>query len=83
MTGAKTRIVPGHGRLATPGDLKSYLEMLETMHERFEKLKAEGKTVDEVVAAAPSKDLDERFGKGFMSPEKFVRIAYTSLLKRG
>ena len=83
MSGAKTRIVPGHGRLATPEDLKSYLDMLETMHERLGKLKAEGKTVDEAVAATPSKDLDERFGKGFMNPEKFVRFAYTSLLKRG
>ena len=81
MAGAKTRIIPGHGPLATPEDLKSYLAFLETMLERFSKLKAEGKSVDEVVALAPAKEFDEKLGKGFMKPEQFVRITYTGLLK--
>ncbi len=81
MTGAKTRIIPGHGPLATPADLKSYLAFLETMLDRFSKLKAEGKSVDEVVAAAPSKDFDERLGQRFLKPDQFVRITYTGMLK--
>ena len=79
--GPKTRIIPGHGPLATPEELKSYLGFLETMLERFSKLKAEGKTVDEVVAAAPAKEFDEKLGKGFLKPEQFVRITYTGLLR--
>lgn len=81
MTGAKTRIIPGHGPLATPADLKSYLAFLETMLDRFSKLKAEGKSVDEVVAAAPSKDFDEKLGQRFLKPDQFVRITYTGMLK--
>ena len=81
IVGPKTRIIPGHGPLASPEDLKGYLEFLETMLERFSKLKAEGKTVDEVIAAAPSKDFDEKLGKAFMKPEQFVRITYTGLLR--
>jgi cyclase len=81
MTTSKTRIIPGHGPLATPEDLRGYLAFLETMLERFTKLKDEGRTVDEVVAAAPAKEFDEKLGKGFMKPEQFVRIAYTGLLK--
>jgi glyoxylase-like metal-dependent hydrolase (beta-lactamase superfamily II) len=81
MAGPKTRIIPGHGPLATPDDLKGYLAFLETMLERFSKFKAEGKSVDEVVAAAPSKEFDEKLGKGFMKPEQFVRITYTGLLR--
>lgn len=81
MAGPKTRIIPGHGPLATTDELKSYLAFLETMLERFGKLKAEGKTVDEVVAAAPAKEFDEKLGNGFLKPEQFVRITYTSLLK--
>ena len=77
----KTRIIPGHGPLATPDDLRGYLTFLETMLERFTKLKNEGKTVDEVVAAAPAKEFDEKLGKGFMKPEPFVRITYTGLLR--
>lgn len=83
MTSAKTRIIPGHGPLATPEDLRGYLAFLETMLERFTKLKNEGRTVDEVVAAAPAKEFDEKLGGGFMKPEQFVRIAYTGLLKHG
>ena len=81
MTNPKTRIIPGHGPLATQEDLKGYLAFLETMLERFSKLKAEGKTVDEAVAAAPAKEFDEKLGKGFMKPEQFVRITYTGLLR--
>ncbi|MEO5721765.1 MAG: MBL fold metallo-hydrolase [Chthoniobacterales bacterium] len=83
MAGPKTRAVPGHGPLATTEELKSYLGFLETMQERFEKLKAEGKTADEVVAANPAKEFDEKLGQGFLKPEQFLRIAYTSLLKHG
>lgn len=81
MAGAKTRIIPGHGPLATRDDLKGYLAFLETTLERLSKFKAEGKSVDEVVAAAPMKDFDEKLGKGFMKPEPFVRITYTSMLR--
>jgi glyoxylase-like metal-dependent hydrolase (beta-lactamase superfamily II) len=83
LAGANTRIIPGHGKLATPDDLKSYLAFLETMLERFTKFKAEGRTVEEVIAAAPTKDFDETLGKSFLKPEPFVRITYTGLLKRG
>jgi glyoxylase-like metal-dependent hydrolase (beta-lactamase superfamily II) len=83
MTTSQTRIIPGHGPLATPDDLRGYLAFLETMLERFTKLKNEGKTVDEVVALAPAKEYDEKLGKGFMKPEPFVRITYTGLLKHG
>lgn len=83
MTTSKTRIIAGHGPLGTPEDLRGYLAFLETMLERFTKLKNEGKSVDEVVAAAPAKEFDEKLGQGFMKPEQFVRITYTGLLKHG
>jgi hypothetical protein len=81
MAGPKTRHVPGHGPLATTEELKEYLRFLETMQERLEKLKAEGKTVEEVLALNPAKEFDETLGKGFLKPEQFLRITYTSLLK--
>ena len=81
MAGPKTRHVPGHGPLATTEELKNYLGFLETMQARFEKLKAEGKTADEVLAAGPAKEFDEKLGQGFLKPDQFVRITYTGLLK--
>ena len=80
IVGAKTRIIPGHGPLATPDGLNSYLAFLETMLDRLSKLKAQGKSVDEAIAAAPTKDFDEKLGKG-MKPEQFVRFTYSGMLK--
>jgi glyoxylase-like metal-dependent hydrolase (beta-lactamase superfamily II) len=81
LTDEKTRIIPGHGPLAKQADLKDYVTMLETVYEKLEKAKAAGQSVDEVVAASPSKAYDEKLGQGFMKPEMFVRCSYTSLLK--
>jgi cyclase len=75
----KTRVVPGHGPLGTKDELKASRDMMHTVHERLETLSKQGKSVDEVLAAKPTKDLDEKWGKGLMNPENFVRVAYTSL----
>ena len=78
---AQTKVIPGHGPVGTIEDLKTYLGFLETMTERFAKLKKDGKSVDEAVAAAPTKEFDEKLGKGFFSAEQFVRFAYAGVLK--
>jgi len=79
---SQTRIIPGHGPMATKEDLKASREMMGAVHERLERFRKEGKTVQEVVAAAPTKDFDAKFGKG-MKPDQFVEIAYTGLLRHG
>lgn len=77
---AKTRVIPGHGPLGSKDDLKASGNMLSTVYQRMAAMAKEGKTVDEAVAAAPTKDFDEKFGR---KPEMFVRIAYTGLLRHG
>ncbi len=76
---AKTRVIPGHGALGSADDLKASRDMLHTVHQRLAAMVKQGKTVDEVVAAAPTKDLDEKWGK-LRPAEGFVRQAYNSLL---
>jgi cyclase len=44
-----------------------------------QKLKTSGQSLAEVVAAKPTKDLDEVWGKGFMPPDDFVTIVYNTL----
>jgi cyclase len=75
----KTRIIPGHGPMATKEELKESRDMLAAIHERLEKIIKEGKTVDEAVALAPTKDFDDRWGKASMKPDVFTRVAYTSI----
>ena len=76
---ANTRIIPGHGLLATKADLKATHTMLATIHERIEPMIKAGKTVEEVVAAHPSREFDEKFGQGVRKPDAFVQVAYTSI----
>ena len=65
--------------MALKEDLKTTRDMLAAIHQRLEKLIKEGKTVDEAIAAAPTKDFDAMWGKGSMKPDVFTRVAYTSI----
>ena len=71
-----TRIIPGHGELASPEHLREYRDMLETVRLRVAGLVANGRTEDQVVAAGPTGDLDAVWGE---NPERFVRAVYRSL----
>ena len=74
-----TKIVPGHGPLADRAALTRFRDMLVTVRDRVAKLKKAGRTLDDVNAAAPTKDLDAAWGKGFMPPAGFVSIVYNTL----
>lgn len=82
LAGDRTKIIPGHGALANRAALASYITVLTTVRDRVRELVKQGKSLDEVVAAQPTKDLDEKWGKGFMTPEKFVRIVATDVARR-
>jgi cyclase len=74
-----TRLIPGHGPLATKADLQAFRDMLSTVRDRIAKLQAEGKSKEEIVAAKPTADLDETWGGGFMQPDDWVALVYDSM----
>jgi glyoxylase-like metal-dependent hydrolase (beta-lactamase superfamily II) len=74
-----TRIVPGHGPVANRAALGRYRDVLSAVRDRVSKLKASGRTLEQVVAAKPSAAYDATWGKGFMMPDNFVAIVYTTL----
>ncbi len=76
---AATRIIPGHGALASPDDLRAFRDMLQTVHDRFQALIDEGRTEDEVVAANPTAEYNAIWGSGFMNAETFTRLSYQSM----
>ncbi len=76
---ADTRIVPGHGPLATRADLVKYRDMLSTAADRVRKLKASGKSLEESIAAKPFTDLDGDWGSGRHKGDDFVKIVYLTL----
>ena len=76
---ASTRIIPGHGSMTDRQGLQEYRDMLAEAQSRIAKLKQQGKTLDEVVAAKPTADLDAKWGKVGMAPDFFVTLVYTTL----
>jgi glyoxylase-like metal-dependent hydrolase (beta-lactamase superfamily II) len=74
-----TKIVPGHGALATRTDMVAYRAMLATVRDRVAKLIAQGKTEEEAIAAKPLADLDAQWGGQLNNSDRFVGWAYRSL----
>jgi cyclase len=75
-----TTIVPGHGPVGTKALMREYREMLIVARDRVGKLKAAGRSEDEVVAAKPNADYDARFGTYARSSSNFIRVIYRSLV---
>ena len=75
VTNASTRIVPGNGAVMTQADLDAENQMLATIKDRLTKLIKQGLKPSEIVAAAPTKDFDEKWG----NPERFIELAYRGM----
>jgi cyclase len=74
-----TKIVPGHGPLTNKAGLATYRDMLVTARDRVTKLIADGKSLDEAVAARPLADIGARIGANEEQNANFVRVTYRSL----
>jgi len=75
---AATKIIPGHGPLATKADVKAFRDMLAASRDAIQPLVKAGKTLDQVKAAKPTAALDEKWGKGFIKPEVWTTVVYFS-----
>ena len=79
MANDETKIIPGHGPLADKASLQAFRDMVKTVRDRVSALVKEGKSLEEVQAAQPSKEFDAKWGGGFMKPDQFVGLIYASL----
>jgi glyoxylase-like metal-dependent hydrolase (beta-lactamase superfamily II) len=76
-----TKIVPGHGPLASKADLEPFRTMLVTSRDRIQKLVDAGKTEAEVAAMAPLADLDATWANTPQQAALHTRNVYFSLLR--
>ncbi len=74
LSGEKTKIIPGHGPLASKADLQKYRDLLATVSQRIKDLRRAGKKDDEIRAAKPAADFDATYGGGFIKPDQFVQM---------
>ena len=75
---AQTRVIPGHGPVATKTELRAAHDMWVTINQRLEAMAKQGRTIDEVLKAAPTKDFDPKIGA--RTAEGFLRQAYGGVL---
>jgi glyoxylase-like metal-dependent hydrolase (beta-lactamase superfamily II) len=81
MVNDQTKIIPGHGPLATRASLKEYRDMLATIRDRVRTQVKAGKSLADIQASAPTKDFDAKWGGGFLKPDQFVALVHATLRK--
>jgi glyoxylase-like metal-dependent hydrolase (beta-lactamase superfamily II) len=77
--GPGTRLIAGHGPLATRDDLKAYRDMLVESRARVAKLLKEKRTLEQIQEARPLADLDVKWGGGSVKQELFLQEIVWSL----
>lgn len=74
-----TIVVPGHGPASDRAELAAYGAMLRGYRDRIAALKAQGKTLVQVIALKPTAATDEALGKAFIPPAALVTAIYETL----
>ena len=59
-----TLVIPGHGRLCDEADVVEFRDMVTIIRDRVQDLIKQGKTLDQVKAAKPSRDYDTQYAVG-------------------
>ncbi|MCB1195154.1 MBL fold metallo-hydrolase [bacterium] len=76
------KIIPGHGPLADIDDLKRFHDMLVQCADIVQQSIRDGKTLEEVKAAGLPASIEEQWGGGFLSTEKWLEIVYASYARQ-
>ena len=75
----KTIIIPGHGPVADKDRLTEYYNMLVAIRENVAKLKKQGKSLAETIAAKPTAAYDAKWGQFLMTPAIFTQLVYSGV----
>jgi glyoxylase-like metal-dependent hydrolase (beta-lactamase superfamily II) len=80
IAGNDTIIIPGHGQpISNKAEMKDYRDMLAAIRDNVAKLKSQGKSRDETVAAKPTAAFDAKWGQFVIDPGFFTRLVYESV----
>ncbi len=78
MADENTKIIPGHGPMASKVDLMEYRDMLKSVIEAVGAAQGEGKSLEQVVAMKPAAKWDTN-PNAFIKGDAFVEAVYKSL----
>ena len=74
----ETKIIPGHGPMATRADMIVYRDMLKSVMTSVEKARGEGKTLEQIQTMKPAAKWDTN-PDGFIKGDAFVEAVFKSL----
>ncbi|HYC34953.1 MAG TPA: MBL fold metallo-hydrolase [Usitatibacter sp.] len=77
-----TKIIPGHGPLSNRAELRAYRDMLSQVSSRVKQLLAQGRTNEQVAAAGVTREYDEKWGQGFIKPDRFAAMVADGLRRK-
>jgi glyoxylase-like metal-dependent hydrolase (beta-lactamase superfamily II) len=80
-TTAETQIIPGHGALSNPEELKASIAMLEEMERRTTRAIRAGKSLAEFLASNPTADFDAQYSPRPDQGKVFATRAYEDLVR--
>ncbi len=75
MAGPSTKILPGHGVVVTRAEVAAFRDLTVELQKRFTDLVRQGMTLEQVVAAKPTADLDAKYG----SSERLIPAFYNAV----
>jgi len=78
-----TRIVPGHGRIATQSDVVDFRDMATIIRDRVRDARAMGRTLDQIKAAKVTLDYDGIYSIPSYTGDMFVEAIYNDLARTG
>src|SRR6185436_11035779 len=71
-----TKIIRGHGPLGNKAELQAYHDMLVVVRDRIARLVKAGKDQEQVVAARPTREFEEKYGGTNFNAEQWIGRAY-------
>ena len=77
--GSTTIVIPGHGPVGGKAELVEFRDMLGTIRENVARLKKQGRSLDETLAANPTAEYDAKWGHYLTSPAAFTRLVYAGV----
>ncbi|MBY0504473.1 MAG: MBL fold metallo-hydrolase [Bryobacteraceae bacterium] len=72
-------VIPGHGEPGHKQDLVEFRDMLVGIRENVAKLKREGRSLNETLAAKPTSSYDAKWGQFLITPAMFTELVYVGV----
>ena len=70
------KIIPGHGPISTPADVRKFIDMLKDTRALVVKAASEGETVDQMKQEHLLAKYESDYGKGFIKADAWIELLY-------